>query len=124
MSTIPPEPTTTGEIVQRCSPGLTGAQRRHLRSLGHHLKPLVLIGERGVHPGVLAQIDQCLLDHELIKVRWKGATSTDRIEAAQQVFDQVHGQTVQIVGNTLLVYRPHPEEPTIVLPKGGSPKRP
>ncbi|MBH24937.1 MAG: ribosome assembly RNA-binding protein YhbY [Myxococcales bacterium] len=110
-------PQTTGEAVQRYSPQLTGAQRRHLRGLGHHLKPLVRIGDRGIHAGLLAQVEQCLLDHELIKVRWKGASPPDRIEAARQIFTELGGMTVQIVGATLLVYRPHPEEPTIHLPK-------
>lgn len=105
-----------GAVVLRCSPSLSGGQRRWLRSQGHHLDPVVQVGSQGIHEGVLRQIDRALLDHELIKVKINGGTSEARAEAAQAVLAEVGGQTVQILGNILLVYRAHPEEPKLKLP--------
>ena len=39
---------------------LTGKQRRHLRGLAHHLKPVVQLGNKGLTDGLLAQIDEQL----------------------------------------------------------------
>jgi RNA-binding protein len=58
-------------------PTLTSLQRRNLRSHAHHLHPLVMIGDAGLTPAVLAAIDLELTHHALIKVR---AFSDDRGE--------------------------------------------
>jgi RNA-binding protein len=111
-----------GAVVIRCSPQMTGAQRRHLRALGHPLQPVVIVGEKGLHDGVFQQIDRALLDHELIKVKLLGGDPATRIAAADAFFKELKGQTVQILGNILLVYRAHPEEPRIKLPRAGGRK--
>ena len=44
-------------------------QRRYLKGLAHPLKPVVMIGNSGLTPAVLNEIEQALSHHELIKVR-------------------------------------------------------
>ena len=48
---------------------LSDSQRRHLRGLAHHLKPVVMVGQDGLKASVLAEVDAALTDHELIKVK-------------------------------------------------------
>ncbi|MBA3821463.1 MAG: ribosome assembly RNA-binding protein YhbY [Deltaproteobacteria bacterium] len=99
---------------------LTGKQRRHLRSLAHELRPLVQIGKAGIDDGLVAAIDRALTDHELIKVKVGDAAGVDRHEAAEALATKTHSEIAQVLGHTVLLYRPHPEEPTIVLPKAAS----
>lgn len=106
-------------VVLRCSPGLTGGQRRHLRALGHHLKPVVMVGDRGLHDAVLAQIDRALLDHELIKVKLLGGDTQEREQAAELIHARTGAQVVQMLGRVVLLYARHPEKPRIDLPSGG-----
>ena len=40
-----------------------------LKGLAHNLKPVVLLGANGLTEGVLAEIDNALNHHELIKVK-------------------------------------------------------
>ena len=47
---------------------LTPAARRALRAKAHHLRPFVSIGQHGLTPAVLHEIDVNLLAHELIKI--------------------------------------------------------
>lgn len=108
-----------GAVVIRCSPQMTGQQRRYLRGLGHPLQPVVLVGDKGLHEGLFKQIDQALLDHELIKLKVLGGTAERRAETAEAILREVQGQTVQILGNILLVYRARPKDPTIRLPRQG-----
>ena len=111
-----------GPVVVGCSPALTGSQRRHLRGLGHHLSATVQIGARGVHQGLVVQLEQALADHELVKIRVHGASAQERRATAQRLHAETGAQVVQILGRTVLMYRPHPEEPTIKLPPwGGEP---
>ena len=64
---------------------LTGKQRRHLRALGHELKPTVQIGRDGIDDGVVAAIEQALVDHELVKIKLGEAAELDRHDAADAI---------------------------------------
>ncbi len=95
---------------------LTGKQRRHLRALGHALEPVAYIGKEGVSAAFVTAVDQALLDHELIKVKVGGSADLPRHEAAALLAERTKSEVAQVLGNTILLYRAHPEEPTIELP--------
>ena len=95
---------------------LTGKQRRHLRALGHELKPIVQVGRDGIDDGVVAAIEQALVDHELVKVKLGEAAELDRHDAAAPIARRTGSEVAQVLGNTLLLYRPDPDDPAIVLP--------
>jgi RNA-binding protein len=99
-------------------PALTGRQRRHLRSLGHHLDPVVQLGKGGLTDGIVAAIDQALTDHELVKIRLGTECPDDKDDVASRLAPAVKGEVAQVLGRTILVYRRHPKEPKIALPKG------
>ena len=44
-------------------------KQKHLKGLAHPLKPVVMLGNNGLTEGVLAEIEQALEHHELIKVK-------------------------------------------------------
>ena len=96
---------------------LTGKQRRHLRGLGHGLESIVQVGKGGIDDGLVAALDQALADHELVKVRVGESANLDRHEAADALADRTKSQVAQVLGNTVLLYRPRPENPEIELPK-------
>jgi RNA-binding protein len=95
---------------------LTGKQRRYLRSLGHELKAIVQIGKGGIDDGLVAAVEQALVDHELVKVKLGDSAGLDRHEAADEVARRTSSEVAQVLGYTLLLYRAHPEDPAIVLP--------
>jgi RNA-binding protein len=95
---------------------LNGKQRHHLRGLGHALRPIVLVGKDGIDDGLVAAVQQALTDHELIKLKVGESSELDRQEAADQIALRTGSEVAQVLGNTVLLYRAHPDEPTIVLP--------
>ena len=95
---------------------LTGKQRRHLRALGHELKPLVHVGKGGIDDGLVKAVDQALADHELVKVKVGDSAEVDRHEAAEELAAQTHSEVAQVLGNMVLLYRADPDEPVIELP--------
>jgi RNA-binding protein len=98
---------------------LTGKQRRHLRALGHHLDPLVQLGKHGLTEGIVSAVDQALETHELIKVRVGTECPDERGDLAEKIPPAVKAELVQVLGRTILLYRRHPKEPKITLPKAG-----
>lgn len=96
---------------------LTGKQRRYLRGLGHELKPVVQVGKDGVDDGLVAAVDQALADHELIKIKIGDGAGLDRHEAADSIASRTKSEVAQVLGYTVLLYRPDPDDPKITLPK-------
>lgn len=96
---------------------LSGKQRRYLRGLGHELRPVVQIGRDGLDDGLVAAVDQALTDHELVKVKVGEAANLDRHDAATDLAARTRSEVAQVLGNTVLLYRAHPDEPEISLPR-------
>jgi RNA-binding protein len=96
---------------------LTGKQRRYLRGLGHELKVIVQVGKGGIDDGLVAAVDQALTDHELIKLKIGDAADLDRHDAATDLAKRTNSDVAQVLGYTVLLYRPDPEDPKITLPR-------
>ncbi|WP_373048891.1 ribosome assembly RNA-binding protein YhbY [Vulgatibacter sp.] len=92
---------------------LAGKDRRALRALGHHLKPVVQIGQQGVTIGIIDAALDALDDHELIKVKVLEGAPVDRKEAAAKLAEETGAQLAQVLGRTFLLYKPNPKEPKI-----------
>jgi RNA-binding protein len=89
----------------------SGALRKALRAAGHHLSPIVQVGKEGVTPAVLAQLDEALGAHELVKLKVGTETPEDRFGVAEQLAATPDTHLAQIIGRVILVYRKHPVKP-------------
>jgi RNA-binding protein len=117
---------------------LTPTERKTFRSEAHALNPVVLIGEAGLTPAVLKEIDASLNAHGLIKIRVFGDDREARLAIYQDICDKLKAAPVQHIGKLLVVYRPPVEPPkthnekrgkgmrevTIVKPSPSGTKRP
>lgn len=95
---------------------LSEKQRRHLRGLAHPLEPVVRIGQAGLAPGVVAEAERALADHELIKVRVQGADREARDLMLAELAQRTGASLVQRIGHVAVLYRARAELPKIVLP--------
>ena len=95
---------------------LNNAQIRHLKSLAHPLKPVVLIGEKGVTQAVIDEIGVALKAHELIKVKIRCEEREERDGMIEQICRKAGAQKVQRVGHTLTLFK-RSKAMKIALPK-------
>ena len=84
--------------------------KQDLKAKAHHLKPVVLLGAKGLTPAVIDETNNALLIHELIKVKINGAEKPERIMIATDLCQQLQAELVQLIGNTAIVYRKNPEK--------------
>lgn len=95
---------------------LSNKQKKHLKGLAHPLKPVVLLGQNGLTEGVLAEIENALNFHELIKVK----VATDDREMKQLIVDAIVRETEAVnvakIGHIVVLYR-QSEEKKIDLPR-------
>jgi putative YhbY family RNA-binding protein len=96
---------------------LTPAERRSLRARAHHLQPVVIVGEAGLTPAVLHELDVSLNAHELIKVKLQESDRLARATLSEALAASLDAATVQQIGKMLVVYRPRPEGETPASPK-------
>lgn len=94
---------------------LTGKQLRTLRGLGHHLKPVVMVGKAELNEQVIAATEEALDSHELIKVKLQEGCLAERRSVAEQLAAASGAQIVQVLGRNILLYRAAPE-PRLHLP--------
>ena len=96
---------------------LSESQKKHLRGLGHGLKPVVMVGDAGLSDSLLAEFRSSLEHHELIKVRVKVGDRGARDATIAKLCDEGEATLVQRVGNMALLYRENPDKKKIRLPR-------
>ena len=87
---------------------LNGRQRKKLRSLAHHLDPVVQIGQKGLTESLIKAVDKALSDHELIKVKFVDFKD-EKHELAGEVCSGTGSELVGMIGNIAIFYRENPE---------------
>ena len=102
---------------------LKGYQKHYLRGLAHHLKPLVLIGQQGITPALMASIEEALHAHELIKIKFNDFKEKEVKDALiREILAESGATHVDTIGHMAIVYRPCKvtEKRKIRLPKTAS----
>ena len=95
---------------------LSERQRKYLRGLGHPLNPVLLVGQHGMTPAVIAEAKRALHDHELIKVKFRGAERAARDTGLAELATATESVLVQRIGHTALYYKRRNDKPGIVIP--------
>ena len=95
---------------------LTEAQKRHLKGLGHHLKPVVMVGQAGLSEGVVAEMGIALDVHELIKVKLSAGDRKARDTMIEALSKETGASLIQRIGNVAIFFRRNTKKPKIALP--------
>ena len=88
---------------------LTQAQKKQYKSIGHHLKPVVIIADNGLTEGVTAELERALSDHELIKIQLRITEREDRLAVIAELCKTARSELVQVIGKMALIYRKNPQ---------------
>jgi RNA-binding protein len=95
---------------------LNAKQRKHLKALAHHRKPVVHVGNAGVTAPVLKEITQALDVHELLKIRLPGVEREERHLLLERVCEATGAEAVQEIGRVAVIYR-RAKKPRLKLPE-------
>ena len=96
---------------------LSNSQLKFLRARCHELKPVVMLGQKGLSEAVLNELDIALDHHELVKIKLAMDDRDSRKQIADEICRRCDAEAVQFIGKILSVYRANTEKPVIVLPK-------
>ncbi|TGE31853.1 ribosome assembly RNA-binding protein YhbY [Desulfosporosinus sp. Sb-LF] len=96
---------------------LTGKQKRHLRSMGNEMVPILQVGKGGIGEMVVAQTNEALEARELIKCRVLQNSPDEPKTLAAELAEQAGAELVQVIGRNFLLFRQSKTKPMIILPK-------
>ena len=88
---------------------LTGKEKRILRGMGNQLKTELWVGKEGISAGTVHALTNAFNTKELVKVKLQDSCPLDKQDVARQLCADAGAELVQIIGNTMLLYRPFPE---------------
>jgi RNA-binding protein len=94
---------------------LSNRQKRYLRGLTHHLQPVVTVADKGLTENVLAEIENALQHHELVKIKLRADRST-RSRWGEEIEKSSGATLVHSIGQVACYFRRNPEKPVIALP--------
>lgn len=81
---------------------------KHLKGIGHQLKPIVTIGGNGITEALIDEIERALTDHELIKIKLPAGSKEERQQYADEITAQTSSQLIHSVGRVALILRNNP----------------
>jgi RNA-binding protein len=85
---------------------LSGKEKRLFRSQANQIKASVMIGREGLSTNVGHFIDEAFNSKNLVKVRVLDTCNDDRRQVAAQLDKIKDTEVVQLLGRTILLYRP------------------
>ena len=106
-------------VLEGILKSLRGFQRKYLRGLAHGMKPVVLIGQRGITDSLCQSIDDALEKHELIKMKFVDFKEKDQKKTlAAAIEEKTNCEMVGLIGHTGIFYRQQndPEKRKISVP--------
>ncbi len=102
---------------------LTSQERSALRAAAHSLRPIVIIGEKGLSDAVLKEITIHLHAHQLIKIRVTGDDRDSRVQTMTQICDALDAAPIHHLGKILTIYKPNPDKPHVLAVPDEEPTR-
>ncbi len=94
---------------------MNSKQITYLRGLGHHLNPVVSIGNNGLTEQVMKEVELALNAHELIKIKVTGDDRALRINMLEEICEKSGATAIHHIGKQLVIYRKS-EKSKITLP--------
>ena len=88
---------------------MNSADKKKLRAEAHTLNPVVMIGQSGFTAAVLAEIEQALSSHELIKVKIR-AERDERKVISEKICTDTGAELIQTIGQIAVIYRMNPDK--------------
>lgn len=84
---------------------LTSKQRARLRAMANTLSDTVLIGKEGLTDAVIAQVEEVLEKHELMKIKILETAMLAPREAQQVLCEELDAEPVQCIGTKVVIFR-------------------
>ena len=99
---------------------INSTQAKYLRGIAHGLKPVVIIGQKGLTDALIRSTAEAFNRHEIIKVKFIDyKEKKQKAEIARAIEARTGSHLAGMIGHIAILYRQHPDpdKRKIVLPE-------
>lgn len=96
---------------------MTSKQRAYLKSLASTVSPSFQVGKASLTPEFTEAILESFNGNELIKISVLKNCIDDPREIGELISERTHSEIVQVIGKKIVLYKPFPKDPKIILPQ-------
>jgi RNA-binding protein len=86
---------------------LSNAEIRELKARAQRMEPMLKVGKAGLSEGFLKSVDEALMQHQLIKIKF-AEFKEEKKELSPQLAEKTSSHLIMRVGNVVVLYRPRP----------------
>ncbi|MGN1113634.1 MAG: YhbY family RNA-binding protein [Oscillospiraceae bacterium] len=94
---------------------INSKQRAELKSIANSLEPVFQIGKSGVNDAQVAQINDYLRVHEIVKIKVLENSLYSAKEAAAEISEKIGADVVQVIGSKAILFKRNPQEHVLEL---------
>jgi len=89
---------------------LKGSQKKYLRGLAHKLNPSAFVGQKGLTPSLIDEINQALDASELIKIKFNDHKEKEiKTALVDEIATVTHSHLAGMIGHVAILFRQHSE---------------
>lgn len=96
---------------------LNNAQKKQLKGLASTLKVKYQLGKNEITDSVLDMLNKAIIAHELIKIDLMKGIAEDKNQLALDLSMKLKAEVVEVIGNTIVLFKRNKEKPKIQLVK-------
>ena len=96
---------TTVRSYERLKMAISGKQKRELRGQAHSLRPVIIIGSKGLTAAVHQEINIALEAHELIKIKIHDHDKATIKKMIPEICTTNGAEHIQTIGHTVCIWR-------------------
>ena len=102
---------------------ITTKQRAYLKSIAVKLDPVFQVGKGGLSQVQIAQVDDYLRVHEIVKIKVLDNSLYSANEAAAEIAEAIKAEVVQVIGAKAVLFKRNAQNPVIELPSNKNKKK-
>ncbi len=84
---------------------LSNKQKQTLKAQAHGLKPIIMIGDKGITEGLIAETNSSLEHHELLKVKVAHHDKALRQQLIEALCQKTESTLINTMGKIAIIYR-------------------
>lgn len=96
---------------------ITTKQRSQLKGIASKIQPAFQVGKGGINDAQVAQIEDYMRVHEIVKIKVLDNSMYDAREVAEEVSGRTGADVVQVIGSKAVLFKRNEKEPVIKLVK-------
>ncbi len=98
---------------------MSSSQKKYLRGIAHNFNPAAFVGQKGVTPSLVKEVNDGLEAGELVKVKFVDFKEKKvKTELAVEIAEKTRSHLAGLIGHVAIYYRQHDdaEKRKIIIP--------